>query len=237
MGSVLARKLGDTGHIILLANSRGPETLKELVDGAAIHAVAVAEAVRDVDIVIIAVPVRNVPFLATGLFDKVPPDVTVVDTCNYYPGAPDEAIADIEDRMPESQWVSQQLGRPVVKAFNTILAHSLATKGTSPGAAERVALPVSGDQPRAKKFVIDLIDTIGFDAIDAGTLAESWRQQPGTPACCSDLQADSLRSALSMANKVRAPRLLALTLEKISQLQENFSNDDLIAINRAVHGL
>jgi hypothetical protein len=96
---------------------------------------------------------------------------------------------------------------------------------------------VSGDQPRAKKLVVDLIDTIGFDAIDVGTLAESWRQQPGTPACCSDLQAGSLRRALSMADKLQAAGLLALTLEKISQLPENFSNDDLIAINRAVHGL
>ena len=236
MGSVLARKLRDTGHGILLANSREPQTV-ELADSAGIHTVAVAEAVRNVDVVIIAIPVRSVPLLATGLFDRVSPDVTVVDTCNYYPGTPEEVIEEIEAGTPESQWVSQQLGRPVVKAFNTILAHSLATKGTSPGAEGRIALPVSGDQPRAKKLVIDLIDMIGFDGVDAGTLAESWRQQPGTPACCSDLQADALRRALSMADKVQAPGLLALTLEKITQLQENFSNDDLIAINRAVHGL
>lgn len=237
VGSTLARKLSVIGHTVLLANSREPDTIRTIADAAGASAVTVAEALKDVDIVIIAIPERSVPLLAKTLFDKVSPDVIIVDTGNYYPGMRDEAIAEIESGLPESQWVSQQLGRPVVKAFNTILAHSLSTKGMPDGIKSRVALPVSGDDPRAKKIVIDLIGAIGFDGIDAGTIAESWRQQPGTPACCSDLQADELRRALSMADKAQAPHLRDLILQKMSRLNDGFTIKDLIDINRSVHNL
>ena len=193
VGSSLARKLGATGHTILLANSREPDTIRAIADAAGAAAVTVAEAVKDVEIVILAIPERNVPLLPKVLFERVSPKVIVVDAGNYYPAMREDAIDEIESGMPESQWVSQQLGRPVVKAFNTILAHSLATKGGPDRVNSRIALPVSGDDSRARKIVIDLIYSMGFDAIDAGAIAESWRQQPGTPACCSDLQADDLR--------------------------------------------
>ncbi len=237
IGSNLARKLSATGHSVFVANSREPDTIRAIADEAGASAVTVAEVVKDVDIVIIAIPERNVLVLPKDLFGEVSPDVIVVDTGNYYPSMREDAIAEIKSGMPESQWVSQQLGRPVVKAFNTMLAHSLTTKGMPDGIEGRIALPVSGDDPRAKKIVIDLIDAIGFDGIDAGTIAESWRQQPGTPACCSDLQADDLRRALSMADKTQAPRLRDLILQKMSQLSEGFTIKDLIDINRAIHNL
>ncbi len=237
IGSSLARKLSAIGHSVFVANSREPDTISSIADEAGASAVTVAEAVKDVDIVIIAIPERNVLVLPKDLFGEVSPDVIVVDAGNYYPSMREDAIAEIESGMPESQWVSQQLGRPVVKAFNTIVAHSLTTKGMPDGIEGRIALPVSGDDPRAKKIVIDLIDTIGFDGIDAGTIAESWRQQPGTPACCSDLQADDLRRALSMADKTQAPHLRDLILKKMSQLSEGFTIKDLIDINRTIHDM
>jgi 8-hydroxy-5-deazaflavin:NADPH oxidoreductase len=237
VGSSLARKLSATGHSVFIANSREPDTIRSIADEAGALAVAVTEVVKDVDIVIIAIPERNILALPKNLFDEASADVIVVDAGNYYPGMREDAITEIEGGMPESQWVSRQVGRPVVKAFNTILAHSLSTMGVADGMEGRIALPVSGDDRRAKKIVIDLIDSIGFDGIDAGTIADSWRQQPGTPACCSDLQSDDLRRALSMADKTRAPHLRDLILQKMGQLSAGFTIKDLIDINRAVHNL
>jgi len=237
IGSSLARKLSSIGNHVLVANSREPATIKSIADEAGASAVTVSDVVKDVDLVIVAIPERNIPDLPKDLFDQVSCDVIVVDTGNYYPGSRADAIAEIESGMPESQWVSRQLGRPVVKAFNTILAHSLATKGMPDGIEDRIAIPVSGDDPYTKKIVTDLIGAIGFDGIDAGTIAESWRQQPGTPACCSDLQADGLRRALSLADKAQAPHLRDLILQKMAQLQAGFTTKDLIDINRAIHNL
>ena len=182
VGGTLARKLSAARHSVLLANSRGPASIAAIAEGAGARAVTVADAVKDADIVIVAVPERSIPLLQNRLVDGIPDHVIVVDAGNYYPSASDGPIEAIENGVPESQWVAQQLGKPVVKAFNTILANSLMSKGKPAGEDGRIALPVSGDDASDKKVVIDLIDAIGFDGVDAGSLAESWRQQPGTPA-------------------------------------------------------
>jgi 8-hydroxy-5-deazaflavin:NADPH oxidoreductase len=129
----------------------------------------------------------------------------VVDTGNYYPRQRDGRIEAIEAGTPESRWVEQQLGRPVVKAFNNIFARHLLEFGRPAGTPERIALPVAGDDPAAKAIVLRLVDDLGFDAIDAGGLHESWRQQPGTPVYTTDLDAAGVRRALSAASKDRTP--------------------------------
>ena len=98
--------------------------------------------------------------------------------------------------MPESLWVEQQLGRPLVKAFNNIIAQHLLEFGRLKGSAGRIALPVAGDDNVAKSVVLRLVHELGFDGIDAGGLDESWRQQPGTPVYCADLDAEGGRRAL-----------------------------------------
>lgn len=105
--------------------------------------------------------------------------------------------------MLESQWVVQQLGRPVVKAFNNILAQSLIEKGLPKGAPGRIALSVAGDPPQARSVVLRLVDGLGFDPVDAGGLDESWREQPGTQAYCRDLPVASLTRALAEAERSR----------------------------------
>jgi hypothetical protein len=235
VGATLARRLSAAGHTVRLANSRGPDTIERLADDAGAVAVRVVDAVQDVDVVIVSIPEKNVPRLPADLFRGVPDDVVVVDTGNYYPGLRDGPIAAIEGGLPESCWVAERLGRPVVKAFNTIMADSLATKGRPAGAAGRIAIPVAGDDPRAKQLVIGLVDAIGFDGVDAGTLADSWRQQPGTPAYCTDLAADDLRRALAAADKTRAPGLRDLAIQRVGQLGEGFTLDDVIAVNRSLH--
>jgi len=101
--------------------------------------------------------------------------------------------------------VAQQLGRPVIKAFNNIYARHLLELGRPKGTAGRIALPVSGDDEAAKAIVLKLVDELGFDGVDAGGLAESWRQQPGTPVYARDFDAEGVRRALSEANKKRTP--------------------------------
>jgi hypothetical protein len=127
----------------------------------------------------------------------------VVDTGNYYPRERDGRIDGIEAGTTESRWVAQQLGRPVVKAFNNIYAKHLLERGRPKGAAGRIALPVAGDDAAAKGVVSRLLDELGFDAVDAGSLDESWRQQPGSPVYGTDLDADGVRRGLSAARKER----------------------------------
>ena len=180
IGGTLTRRLTALGHEVFVANSRGPETLAGLAGETGAKAVSAAEAVRGVDLVVVTIPEKNVPDLPAGLFAGVDPTVVVVDTGNYYPRSRDGRIEAIEAGMPESRWVEQQLGRPVIKAFNNIFAAHLLELGKPAGAPGRIALPVAGDDP-AKTVVLRLVDELGFDGVDAGGLDESWRQQPATP--------------------------------------------------------
>ena len=151
------------------------------------------------------IPQKNIPDLPPGLFAGVPDDVVVVDTGNYYPRQRDGRIDGIEAGWTESRWVEQQLGRPVVKAFNNIYAKHLMERGQPAGIPGRIALPVAGDGAAAKAVVIGLLDELGFDGVDAGGLDESWRQQPGTPVYASDYDAEGVRQALAQASPDRKP--------------------------------
>ena len=209
IGTALTRRFRAAGHDVAVANSRRPETLHDLARETGAHAVTAREAAHGRDVVIVTIPEKNVSDLPKDLFDGVSPDVVVVDTGNYYPRQRDGRIDAIEKGMPESQWVAQQLGRPVVKAFNNIYAAHLLENGSPKGAAGRIALPVAGDDPEAKAVVMQLIDEIGFDAVDAGTLAESWRQQPNSPVYTHDFDAERVRQALSEATSERTPAFSA----------------------------
>jgi predicted dinucleotide-binding enzyme len=132
--------------------------------------------------VIVSIPTKAVTDLPRGLLANVHASVVVVDTGNYHPELRDGRIDPIDDGMLDSEWVAQQLGRPVIKAFNNILANSLLEKGMPAGAMGRIALSVAGDPADARTIVLRLVDDLGFDPIDGGGLDDSWRQQPGTPA-------------------------------------------------------
>jgi predicted dinucleotide-binding enzyme len=203
IGGTLARRLAAVGHEVYIANSRGPETLRALAAESGARPVSVREAARAGAVVIVTIPERSIPTLPRDLFDGVPADVVVVDTGNYYPRQRDGRIDPIEKGVTESRWVSEQLGRPVVKAFNNIHARHLLERGQPRGTPGRVALPVAGDDRRAKELVIRLIDELGFDGVDAGGLDDSWRQQPGTPAYGTDLDAEGVRRALAEAKPER----------------------------------
>jgi predicted dinucleotide-binding enzyme len=205
IGGTLTRRLTALGHNVYVANSRGPETLADLAAETRAMPVTVGKAAQAGDVVIVTIPEKNIQSLPAGLFAKTPKNVVVIDTGNYYPRQRDGRIDGIENGMTESRWVEQQLGRPVVKAFNNIYAEHLYKLGRSPGSPGRIALPVASDDATAKAVVLRLIDELGFDGVDAGGLDESWRQQPGTPVYATDLDTNGVRHALAKASKERKP--------------------------------
>ena len=200
IGGNLTRRLTALGHDVSVANSRGPEKLGELASETGATPVTVEEAPRRADLVGVTIPQKAVPSLPAGLLQGVP---VVVDTGNYYPQQRDGRIAAIEEGTPESQWVADQLGVPVVKAFNGIYAAHLLTEGRPAGDPGRRALPIAGDDASAKQVVVQLLDELGFDAVDVGPLSESWRQQPGTPSYGAAVGAAGLRDALAAAQPER----------------------------------
>ena len=205
IGGALTRLCRAAGHEVTIANSRGPASLAQLSAETGAHAAAVEDAVRGQEVVVVTIPLHKIPSLPHDLFAAMPADLVVIDTSNYYPQQRDGRLAAIEDGSTESQWVGQQLRRPVVKAFNSILATHLQAGAKPAGAPGRIALAVAGDDARAKANVMALIDGIGFDAVDAGTIAESWRQQPGSPGYLKDYDVAGVRHALAEATNARKP--------------------------------
>ena len=205
IGGNLTRRLTALGHDVSVANSRGPETLAELAAETGAKAVTVSEAAQDAEVVIVTIPQKNVSGLPSDVLDGAAPGAAIIDTGNYYPQQRDGRIAEIEDGQAESRWVAGQLGRPVVKAFNGIYAAHLLSHHRPLGDPERLALPVAGDDTAAKAKVLALVEELGFTAVDAGGLDESWRQQPGTPVYGLSADADGIRTALAAATPERTP--------------------------------
>ena len=205
IGGALTRRFRAVGHEVAVANSRGPASLADLARETGAHAARVEEAVRGAAIVAVAVPLKNIENLPPGLFADAPADLIVIDTSNYYPQQRDGRIGEIEAGLPESRWVERHLGCPVVKVFNSIVAQHLLENGKPAGTAGRIALAVAGDDPGAKATVMRLVNEIGFDAVDAGTIEESWRQQPGSPGYLKDYGVEGVQQALAEARRERAP--------------------------------
>ena len=203
IGGSLTRRLAALGHAVRVSNSRAPETLADLAAETGATAVWAREAAIDADLVILSIPQKNVVDLAPGIVAGAKPGAPVIETNNYYPRERDGLIAAIEAGAPESVWVSEQLGVPVFKVFNGIFWKHLLEGGLPRGSAGRIALPVAGDDAAGKQIVFELVDELGFDPVDGGTLAESWRQQPGTPVYGADLDAAGAIQALSMASRKR----------------------------------
>jgi predicted dinucleotide-binding enzyme len=198
IGSTLARKLAPLGHEVTLSNSRGPQTLTETAAEIGATAGTVEEAIADADVVVLAVPLKVIPALP---LDKLAGTV-IIDADNYYPRR-DGVIDDIEQkRTTSARWTAEHApGAHVVKVFNTIYFQNILDKGQPAGTEGRLALPVSGDDASAKQTVFALVDAMGFDPVDAGTLDESWRQEPGTPVYGAELDRAGTEAALAAATR------------------------------------
>jgi predicted dinucleotide-binding enzyme len=208
IGGTLTRRFTSLGHHVLVANSRGPETLSDLAAETGATAATPEDAAREAELVVVTIPMKAIPQLDARILDLRAEGAPIVDTGNYYPGR-DGRIDQIEEGVPESVWVSQQLGHPVIKAFNNIYAEHLLKLGRPAGSDDRIALPVAGDDSDSKSAVMRLVDELGFDPVDTGPLAESWRQQPGSPCYANDLDAVGLREALAAASPERPAQFRA----------------------------
>jgi 8-hydroxy-5-deazaflavin:NADPH oxidoreductase len=180
IGGTVARLSVAAGHSVVLSNSRGPDTLKELVGelGPRASAATAADAAAAGDLVVVSIPVRAYASVPAGpLAGKV-----VMDTGNYYPQR-DGQLADLDSgALTTSGLLQRDLGRAaVVKVFNNIYYRHLLSLARPSGAADRTFLPIAGDDPAARAAVIAFLDSIGYGAVDGGPLADSWRQEPGTP--------------------------------------------------------
>ncbi len=232
IGATLARKLAIAGHSVRIANSRGPETLKSVAERTGATAVSMREGTQGAGVVILSVPFASVPLLR-WLLSGLPPEVLVADASNYFPDR-DGPIAAVDRGQVESLWVSGQIGRPVIKAWNNVLAATLSGRGGARGMDGRIALPVAGDDLGDKEVVMSLVDDTGFDAVDGGSLGESWRQQPGTRAYCTELTADELRNALASADRSRVSKQRDAISKALSSRGDQLTTADIVRLNRSL---
>ena len=181
IGSSVARLAIDAGYDVVMSNSRGPETLADLVADLGDHATAATsrEAAEQGDVVVVTVPLKAIDDVpAIPLTGKV-----VIDTCNYYPERDGQIAALDDESTTTSEIVQSHLpDSQVVKAFNNIYFKHLATLARPTDSPERTALAIAGDDDTAKQTVVNLLDDLGYDAHDAGALAEGWRFQRDTAA-------------------------------------------------------
>ncbi|WP_275901403.1 NAD(P)-binding domain-containing protein [Streptomyces sp. MBT27] len=203
IGGNLTRRLTALGHQVSIANSRGPHTLSALAEETGATPVTVEQAADGAQVVVVTIPLKNVPALPKGLFDKAADGLAVIDTGNYYPKERDGRIDAIEDGLPESRWTEQHIGHPVIKVFNGTYAQDLLDRPRPKGAPDRVAVPVAGDDAAAKQLVRELVDELGFDTVDAGGIDDSWRQQPATPVYGLRGNTAEVTEALAAAPKER----------------------------------
>ncbi|HEX6351348.1 NADPH-dependent F420 reductase [Actinophytocola sp.] len=179
IGGTLARLAVAAGMDVILSNSRGPATLADLVTelGDQARAATPVEAAR-ADLVVATIPL--------SAYSQLPADAlagkTVIDTMNYYPQR-DGTIPELDsNELTSSELVQRHLASSrVVKAFNNITFFNLGNLARPAGADDRSALPIAGDDTAAKAELVALLDTLGYDAVDVGTLADSWRSEPETP--------------------------------------------------------
>lgn len=203
IGGALAGPLSALGHDVWIANSRGPASLGAVAASTGARPAGVEDVVRNAGVVVVAIPLGKVPALDPHLFSLRETDAPVIDTTNYdvaRDGRIEELWDDDQD-VTDSAWVGTQIGTPVVKVFNNIIAQRIIDLARPAGDPRRVALPVAGDDRAPKQRVMTLVDELGFDPVDAGPINESWRQHIGTPGFITDLQAGPLRAALQAATR------------------------------------
>jgi predicted dinucleotide-binding enzyme len=243
MGGTLARRWSEKGHSVRVANSRGREAAKPFADEIGAEAADIYGAVEGADVVLLSMAFPNVAKLSKDLFDGAAEGVVIIDTANYYPDVRDPRIPEIDAGMPESVWVSRQLGRPIFKAFNSIMFYAVSELGKPEGAPDRLAIPVAGDDAQAKQIVMGLVNDMGFDPVDGGSLEESWRQQPSTPAYCCDYGVERTREGIRAAVKGKAETIRDTEWrERYGKLFANKPayadvHADVIAINRSLNPL
>lgn len=214
IGTTLVRQYATTGHEVKMTNAGDIAKLKKLQDETVAKAVSLTDVVKNIEVLVVSIPLKEVPKLAKSLRNLISANTIIIDTTNYYP-IRDGRIEEIEDGLPESVWVSNHLGQSVIKVYNSILAGSLLQEGRPIGFSPRIALPISGNDQQAKSLVAGLVSDSGFDTLDIGNLQDSWRQQPGSPIYCTDLSLSQLKRNFPTAKRELLPERRELALQFI----------------------
>lgn len=235
MGRVLTRKLAQAGHDIKVANSRGPDSIGADVLETGAHASTVKDALKDVDVVILAMPHPGFEKIRDSIA-ALPEQTVVIDISNYFPGR-DPVNPELEAGKTESEWVQEYFGRPITKAWNSIGMVSFETNGRPKGKEGRIALPVSGDRAPDREVALALVDDTGFDGFEAGTLADSWRQQPGSPVYITDLTYDQMGPALASAERERLPKRRDLSAQVFAERVGERASPDAETVVRIARAL
>ncbi len=235
IGGTIARKLAGKDHYIKVANSRGKDAVKEFADEIGGYPSDLNEISDDVEVLILSVPYGAIGSIPKSVFSSLSANAIVVDTGNYYPEMRDSGIEGLGNGEVESLWLSNYIGRPVIKAFNNLLAHSLAELGKENGDEGRLAMQVAGDDEESKKIVMDLVDQCGFDPYDSGSLAESWKMQPNSAGYCCDYTIEELKSIKEKS--AQTPESVAENRNKVmGNFAEftggDFSHENVIKMNR-----
>lgn len=233
IGGTIAQKMVAAGHQVSVTNSAEFDKLESRANELGALPSPLEDLVKGKDVVILSVPTIAIPDLSKTLFDRMSQDTIVVDTSNYYPFR-DADIEEIKNGKVESLWVAEQIGRPVIKAFNNLLAETLVSGGKPEDTAGRIAMAISGDDPKAKEIISGLINQAGFDVVDAGGLENSWRHQPGTPAYCTELNVADLKQALNDGMREVASQIRDSVIKLFTERATQPSHEEIVEFNRSL---
>jgi len=232
IGRIIAKKLVKAGYKVSIANSRGIKGAKKLAKELGAEAKDYETISKDADILIISTLFEEVPKLPKNIFNDLPKSSIIIDTMNYHP---DVRKVNFDESKPESVWISEQVGRKVIKTFNNVLAYTLDNLGKAKDEKNRIAMQVAGDDEEQKKVVMKLIEDCGFEPYDNGNLENSWTQQPYSAGYCCDYTCEELKEI-----KEKSKQTKKSIMENRKEIIRNFakliggdySHENLIKVNR-----
>ena len=190
IGGTVAKKLVKAGYKVSIANSRGKSAVEKFAGEIGAEPRDLESISKNAEILIISIPFGAIPKLPKDIFLKLPKSSIVIDTSNYYSEVRKE---EFDESKPESVWVSEQIGRKVIKTFNNMLAYSLENLGKDKNEKNRLCIQIAGDDEEQKKIVKKLINDCGFDPYDNGNLENSRSQQPNSAGYCCDYTCEELK--------------------------------------------
>ena len=232
IGGTIAKKLSNAGYKVAIANSKGKSSVQKFAEEIGAEPRDIELISKDAEILILSIPFGAIPKLSKDIFLNLPKESIVIDTSNYYPELRKE---EFDETKPESVWISEQIGRKVVKTFNSILAYSLQNLGKNKDEKNRIALQIAGDDEKQKKIVMKLIEDCGFEPYDNGTLENSWTQQPNSAGYCCDYTCEKLKKVKenSKQTKESVKENRKKVFGNFAQLTGgDFSHENVIKVNR-----
>ena len=232
IGGNIAKKWVKAGYKVSVANSRGKSAVQKFAEEIGAEPRDIQSISKDAEILILSIPFGAIPKLPKEIFNNLPKSSIIIDTSNYYPELRKE---EFDESKPESVWISEQIGRKVIKTFNNILAYSLENLGKNKNEKNRLCIQIAGDDEEQKKIVKKLISDCGFDPYDNGNLENSWSQQPNSAGYCCDYTCEELKEVKKKSKQT--PESVKENRKKVfgsfAELTGgDFSHENVVKVNR-----